>query len=67
MCVEALRLYAAEHGGVFPVKLSDISVPVPADPFTGKPFGYEASGKKAHVRGTPPKSRGEERRVPHPL
>jgi hypothetical protein len=56
VCVEALRLYAAEHGGVFPAKLLDISVPVPADPFTNKPFGYETSGKKAHVRGTPPQS-----------
>ncbi len=54
VCVEALRLYAAEHSGAFPAKLSDISVPVPVDPFTGKPFGYETSGRKAHVRGTPP-------------
>lgn len=56
VCVEALRLYAAEHGGVFPAKLSDISVPVPVDPFTGKAFGYETTGKKAHLRGTPPAS-----------
>ncbi len=56
VCVEALRLYAAEHTGAFPGKLSDLSVPVPADPFTGKPFGYEANGKRAHLRGTPPAS-----------
>jgi hypothetical protein len=54
--VEALRMYAAEHGGFFPAKLSDISVPLPDDPFTGKPFGYEVNGKTAHVRGTPPKA-----------
>jgi hypothetical protein len=59
--VEALRMYAAEHGGAFPVKLSDLSVPLPDDPFTGKPFLYEASGKTAHVRGTPPKAMENER------
>ena len=52
--VEALRMYAAEHGGVFPVKLADVSVPLPDDPFTGKPFLYDVSGKTAHLRGTPP-------------
>ncbi len=54
--VEALRLFAAEHQGAFPAKLSDISVPLPDDPFTGKPFRYELKGSAAHVRGTPPKS-----------
>jgi hypothetical protein len=54
--VEAIRLYAAEHNGAFPAKLADCTVPVPDDPFTGKPFGYELSGKTAHVRGTPPKA-----------
>ncbi len=52
--VEALRMYAAEHSGAFPAKLSDVSVPLPEDPFTGKPFLYEASGKTAHLRGSPP-------------
>jgi hypothetical protein len=52
--VEALRVYAAEHGGVFPAKLAEISVPLPDDPFTGEPFLYEMSGKTAHLRGTPP-------------
>jgi hypothetical protein len=52
--IEALRLYAAENGGGFPASLSDVSVPLPDDPFTGKPFRYEASGKTAHLRGTPP-------------
>ena len=48
-------MYAAEHCGAFPAKLTDVSVPLPDDPVTGKPFGYEASGATAHVRGTPPK------------
>ena len=49
-------MHAAEHGGVFPAKLSDVSVPLPDDPFTGKPFLYETSGKTAHLRGTPPEA-----------
>jgi len=51
--VEALRLYAAEHDGRLPAKLSEISVPLPDDPFTGKPFRYEVTGRTAHLRGTP--------------
>jgi hypothetical protein len=57
--VEALRLYAADHGGKLPEKLSDIPVPLPDDPFTGKPFHYKAEGTTAHLRGSPP--RGEEK------
>jgi hypothetical protein len=53
--VEAIRLFAAEHEGKLPEKLSDISVPLPVDPFTGKPFRYELKGTTARVRGTPPK------------
>jgi hypothetical protein len=52
--VEALRLYAAAHQGRFPQKLAEISVPLPDDPFTGKPFRYQSDGAVAHVRGTPP-------------
>ncbi len=40
--VEALRMYSAAHGGKLPSKLADAGVPVPNDPFTNKPFGYEA-------------------------
>ncbi len=52
--VEALRLHAAENDGTLPTKLSEISLPLPLDPFTGKPFRYEAAGNTAHLRGTPP-------------
>jgi hypothetical protein len=39
--IEALRLYAAKHGGSLPTKLDDIKdVPVPVNPATGKPFVY---------------------------
>jgi hypothetical protein len=57
--VEALRLYAAEHDGALPASLSEVAVPLPEDPFTGKPFRYEVSGNTAHLRGSPPA--GEEK------
>jgi hypothetical protein len=56
--VEALRLYAADHDGKLPAKLDDAGVPLPADPFTGKPFTYEVEGTTAKLRGAAPK--GEE-------
>jgi hypothetical protein len=52
--VEALRLHAAEHGGELPANLAEVSVPMPDDPVTGKPFRYERIGASAHVRGSPP-------------
>lgn len=52
--VEALRLHSAEHEGALPSRLSEVSVPLPDDPFTGKPFQYELSGGIAHLRGSPP-------------
>ena len=60
--VEALRLYAAEHNGALPAQLSDFSVPLPDDPFTGKPFRYELDGATAHFRGNPPAA---EQKNPH--
>jgi hypothetical protein len=46
--LEALRLYAAVRGGKLPATLADITeVPVPADPFTGKPLDYKVEGNKA--------------------
>jgi hypothetical protein len=56
--VEALRLYAAAHDGKLPAQLSDIPLPLPVDPFTGKPFLYKVEGNTAELRGTPPQ--GEE-------
>src|SRR5262249_49116156 len=52
--VEALRLHAAEHDGALPENLNEVSVPLPDDPFTGKPFRYEVQGNTAHLRGSPP-------------
>jgi hypothetical protein len=50
-CVEALRMHAAEHNGSLPAKLDDISLPLPVDPVTGKPFSYKLDGATAHVQG----------------
>jgi hypothetical protein len=52
--VEALRLYAAAHDGRLPEELADLPVPLPSDPFTGKPFVYEVKGATAQLRGSPP-------------
>ena len=53
--VEAFRMYAAAHGGKLPEKLAEVDVPLPVDPFTGKPFRYELKDGTAHLRGNPPK------------
>jgi hypothetical protein len=52
--VEAIRLYAADHNGALPAYLSECAVPLPDDPFTGKPFLYQREGATARLRGTPP-------------
>jgi hypothetical protein len=57
-CVEALRLYAAEHDGKLPATLADFPVPLPDDPFTGKAFGYRVEAASAYLRADP--SRGYE-------
>lgn len=49
-CVEALRLYAAGHGGKLPAALKDVTdVPVPGDPVTNRPFEYQARGDTARL------------------
>ncbi len=46
--IEALRLYAAAHDGRLPEKLTDITeVPIPIDPFTGKPIECKIDGQLA--------------------
>ena len=47
-CVEAIRLYAGSHDGMFPGKLLDVKeVDIPDDPVTTKPFSYNLSGSAA--------------------
>jgi hypothetical protein len=58
-CVEALRIYAADHDGKLPVQLDDVPVPLPVDPVTGKAFSYKLDGATATLHGTPP--RGKEK------
>ncbi|MHB1424735.1 MAG: hypothetical protein ACYC3I_16315 [Gemmataceae bacterium] len=50
-CVEALRMYAAEHDGKLPAKLEDIRLPLSVDPATGKPFTYKVEGNKVQLYG----------------
>ena len=52
--VEAVRMYAAANGGKVPPTLADTGLPLPPDPFTGKPVRYSVEGNVAHIRGTPP-------------
>jgi hypothetical protein len=50
--VEALRHYAANHEGHLPESLDKISeLPIPNDPFTGKPFHYEVKDGVATLSG----------------
>jgi hypothetical protein len=57
--VEALRMYAAEHAGKLPDQLGDMRIPLPNDPFSGKPFVYQIEGATVHLQGSAP--RGEEK------
>lgn len=46
--IEAIRIYAARHGGSLPGKLDDIrEVPVPIDAVSGEPFRYRREGDTA--------------------
>ncbi|HSQ56638.1 MAG TPA: hypothetical protein VLM40_12920, partial [Gemmata sp.] len=47
--VEAIRLFASEHGGKLPAALAKVRVRLPYDPATGKPFEYEVKDGVAHL------------------
>ncbi len=51
--IEALRMYAAANEGRLPEKLSDLTVPVPIDAVTGKPFEYQLRDDTAVIEGPP--------------
>jgi hypothetical protein len=58
-CVEAIRMYAADHEGKLPRTLTEITkVPVPADPFRGEPFHYELAGDTAILESPIPPDGG---------
>ena len=47
-CIEALRMYIADHHGELPATLDEIKeVPIPLNPATGKAFPYHLEGKTA--------------------
>jgi hypothetical protein len=49
-CVEAIRLYAADHGGKLPSQWEEIKdAPLPLDPVTGKAFDYHVAGDQAFL------------------
>ena len=50
--VESIRLHAASHDGKPPQTPSEIAVPLPVDPFTGKPFGYALEGAVVRISGS---------------
>ena len=58
-CLEAIRLYAAQHKGQLPAALADIKdVPVPMCPVTDRPFVYRRTGSDTATLAAPsaPKS-----------
>jgi hypothetical protein len=60
-CVEAIRLYAANHQGQLPATLADITeVAVPVCAITGKSFDYRRTGTDSAILSAPavPKERG---------
>jgi len=52
--MEALRLYALQNGGSLPASLAEIKLPLPVDPFTGKPFEYSVKDGIATLHGENP-------------
>ena len=52
--MEALRLHALLSGGSLPASLSEIKLPLPVDPFTGKSFEYSVKGDVATLHGENP-------------
>ncbi len=54
-CIEAIRMYAANHNNKLPSSLNDITeVPLPIDPVTGRPFIYSAQENKAALEAPAP-------------
>jgi hypothetical protein len=54
-CVEAIRLYAAAHGGKLPETLNVMTeAPAPIDPATGKAFAYKLEGNSATLSAPAP-------------
>ena len=52
--IEAIRLHAFKNDGTLPAKLTDIKLPLPVDPITGKPFEYSVAKGVATLHGENP-------------
>lgn len=66
--IEALRMHAAEHDGQLPSSLADVTcVPVPTDPWAGKPFEYSLEGEVAKLRAAAPEGQPVELTVEYRL
>ena len=63
MAAEAVRLYAHAHAGKLPERLADTGLPVPADPISGKPFGYTLKDGTATLTGANPTGQDADNRV----
>jgi hypothetical protein len=62
--IEAIRMFAADHSGRLPGSLAEItSVPIPADPVTGKDFLYKRTDARS-ARLEAPVSPAESRKRP---
>jgi hypothetical protein len=51
--VEAIRLDASKNDGKLPASLTELHLPVPVDPVTGKSFAYKIDGMTALLEGKP--------------
>ncbi len=49
--VESIRAYGAAHDGKLPATLDDLALPVPLEPFDGKPLDYRYHGQYAELSG----------------
>jgi hypothetical protein len=52
--IEAIRLHAFKNDGTLPARLTDIKLPLPVDPITGKPFEYSVEKGVATLHGQNP-------------
>lgn len=56
--IEAIRLYAHDHGNKLPPSLDAIKLPLPVDPVTGKAFSYQVKDDVATLTGGNPNPGG---------
>ncbi len=63
-CVEAIRSYAASHGGQLPATLAEVTEnPVPKDPISDAMFRYTRTGSTGVLESATPADGNEKRKV----